>query len=217
MSLVQAQGRTILVCDDDRLVLLSITTALRQAAYQVVETDNGDDAILLARQHRPDLAILDIAMDGKTGLDVAAYMRDYVDLPFIFLSAYGGEEEIERGLSFGAIDYLVKPIETSRLLERLEKALATIDAAQKTPNHLEAIDQALSMQLTESESVQRWVAAGILMAREECDLTEALRRLGCLAQESQRSLHQTALDVVESVKTGSPVGSAATAVAGAKW
>ncbi len=58
MSLVPSQGRTVLVCDDDRLVLLSITTALRQAGYHIVETDNGDDAILMARQHRPRIAIL---------------------------------------------------------------------------------------------------------------------------------------------------------------
>ena len=61
----------ILVVDDDRLVLAMVTHGLSQAGYEVIDADNGDDAILLARQHRPDIALLDIRMEGKTGFDVA--------------------------------------------------------------------------------------------------------------------------------------------------
>ena len=53
---------TILVVDDDRLVLATLTHGLTQAGYDVIDADNGDDAILLAREHRPDLALLDIRM-----------------------------------------------------------------------------------------------------------------------------------------------------------
>ena len=78
----------MLLCDDDRLILATVSSALRAAGLQVIEADNGDDAILLARQHRPDLAMLDMRMGGKSGLDVAAYLRDYVGTPFLFLSAF---------------------------------------------------------------------------------------------------------------------------------
>ncbi|MGH1360194.1 MAG: response regulator [Burkholderiaceae bacterium] len=201
MSLPSSQGKTILVCDDDRLVLLSITSALRQAGYQVIETDNGDDAILLARQHRPSLAILDIAMDGKTGLDVAAYLRDYVDLPFMFLSAYGGDEEVQRGLSFGAIDYLVKPIETNRLLSRLQRALDLVSEVATSKRVLDSEGGHMgeaAPPANESETVQRWVAAGIIMAREGISLAHALRRLNQLALERSHSAHQVALEIVAS-------------------
>lgn len=194
MSASLSQKKTLLVCDDDRLVLLSITTALRQAGYQVIEADNGDDAILLARQNRPDLAILDIAMDGKTGLDVAAYLRDYVFTPFMFLSAYGGDEAVDRGLSFGAVDYLVKPIETTRLLSRVEKVLSKL-ASQPNAASLESVASAVP----EGENFQRWVAAGILMERDSIELTEALRKLGELAKRDQQTLNQVAVDVVASV------------------
>lgn len=206
MSLPNSQGKTILVCDDDRLVLLSITSALRQAGYQVIETDNGDDAILLARQHRPSLAILDIAMDGKTGLDVAAYLRDYIDLPFMFLSAYGGDEEVQRGLSFGAIDYLVKPIETNRLLSRLQRGLDLIAELASSKRHAEAADLVLNeveAPSSESATVQRWVAAGIIMARERISLAQALRRLNQMAHERNHSPHQVALDIVASAHDSS--------------
>ena len=75
----------ILVVDDDRLVLATVTHGLAQAGYEVIDADNGDDAILLAREHRPQLALLDIRMEGKSGFDVAAYLREYLHVPFMFL------------------------------------------------------------------------------------------------------------------------------------
>ncbi len=54
----------ILVVDDDRLVLATLAHGLAQAGHDVIDADNGDDAILLAHEHRPDLALLDIRMEG---------------------------------------------------------------------------------------------------------------------------------------------------------
>ena len=68
------KGR-ILVVDDDRLVLATLAHGLSQAGYQVIDADNGNDAILLAREHRPDLALLDIRMEGMSGFDVAETLR----------------------------------------------------------------------------------------------------------------------------------------------
>ena len=81
-----AKGR-ILVVDDDRLVLATVTHGLAQAGYEVIDADNGDDAILLAHEQRPELALLDIRMEGKSGFDVAEYLRDVCRIPFMFLSA----------------------------------------------------------------------------------------------------------------------------------
>jgi CheY-like chemotaxis protein len=85
-----SKGR-ILVLDDDRLVLATVVHGLVQAGYEVIDADNGDDAILLAREHRPELALLDIRMEGKTGFDVAEYLRDVCRIPFMFLSAFSDE------------------------------------------------------------------------------------------------------------------------------
>jgi CheY-like chemotaxis protein len=74
----------ILVVDDDRLVLATLAHGLTQAGYDVIDADNGDDAILLAREHRPDLALLDIRMEGKTGFDVAAYLRESNEVTQMF-------------------------------------------------------------------------------------------------------------------------------------
>ena len=59
---MSADSPLVLVVDDDRLVLVTLCAGLRQAGIDVIEADNGDDAILLARQHKPQLAILDMRM-----------------------------------------------------------------------------------------------------------------------------------------------------------
>ena len=89
------KGR-ILVVDDDRLVLATLAHGLAQAGYEVIDADNGDDAILLARERQPQLALLDIRMEGKSGFDVAAYLREALQVPFMFLSAFSDEATVQQ-------------------------------------------------------------------------------------------------------------------------
>ena len=108
---------TILVVDDDRLVLATLAHGLSQAGYDVLDADNGDDAILLARAHRPQLALLDIRMQGKSGFDVAAYLREYCQLPFMFLSAFSDEQTAAQVKALGAVAYLVKPLDIGQMAQ----------------------------------------------------------------------------------------------------
>lgn len=116
------QKGKILVVDDDRLVLATLTHGLAQAGYEIIDADNGDDAILLARQHRPDLALLDIRMEGKTGFDVAAYLREYCQIPFMFLSAFADEATVKQVKALGALTYLVKPLDIQQIVPAVEAA-----------------------------------------------------------------------------------------------
>ena len=104
-----AEKGKILVVDDDRLVLATVTHGLSQAGYEVIDADNGDDAILLAREHKPDLALLDIRMEGMSGFDVAAYLREHLHVPFMFLSAFADDDTVQQVKALGAVAYLVKP------------------------------------------------------------------------------------------------------------
>lgn len=118
----QSKGK-LLLCDDERLVLATLADGLRHAGFNVIETDNGDDAILLAREHRPDLAVLDIRMNGKSGLDVASYIRDQVGTPCIFLSACSDDDVLRQATAVGALDFIVKPVAVRHLLPSIEAAL----------------------------------------------------------------------------------------------
>ena len=123
------KGR-ILVLDDDRLVLATVVHGLVQAGYDVIDADNGDDAILLAREHRPELALLDIRMEGKTGFDVAEYLRDVCRIPFMFLSAFSDEGTAAKVQALGAVAYLVKPLDVGKIVPTVESALARIRGGQ---------------------------------------------------------------------------------------
>lgn len=118
----------ILVVDDDRLVLATVTHGLAKAGYEIIDADNGDDAILLARQHRPDLALLDIRMEGMSGFDVAAYLRESLQTPFMFLSAFADDDTVAQVKALGAVAYLVKPLDIAQIVPTVEAALATVRA-----------------------------------------------------------------------------------------
>ena len=118
----------ILVVDDDRLVLATVTHGLAKAGYDIIDADNGDDAILLARQHRPDLALLDIRMEGMSGFDVAAYLRESLQTPFMFLSAFADDDTVAQVKALGAVAYLVKPLDIAQIVPTVEAALVTARA-----------------------------------------------------------------------------------------
>jgi response regulator NasT len=123
----------ILVVDDDRLVLATLTHGLAQAGYEVIDADNGDDAILLAREHKPELALLDIRMEGKSGFDVAAYLRQYLQIPFMFLSAFADDATVNQVKELGALSYLIKPLDIQQIVPAVESAFANRAKAPSLP------------------------------------------------------------------------------------
>jgi response regulator NasT len=127
---MSAKGK-ILVVDDDRLVLATVTHGLAKAGYEIIDADNGDDAILLARQHRPDLALLDIRMEGMSGFDVAAYLRESLQTPFMFLSAFSDDATVAQVKALGAVAYLVKPLDITQIVPTVEAALGTVRAQRE--------------------------------------------------------------------------------------
>ena len=124
-AVTSSKGR-ILVVDDDRLVLATVTHGLAQAGYEVIDADNGDDAILLAREHKPELALLDIRMEGKSGFDVAETLRDAYAIPFMFLSAFADEATLAQVKSLGALDYLIKPLDVGQIVPAVAAAFARV-------------------------------------------------------------------------------------------
>ncbi len=133
MNTVAASRGKILVVDDDRLVLATVTHGLSQAGYDVIDADNGDDAILLAREHRPTLALLDIRMEGKSGFDVAETLRDAYGIPFMFLSAFADEATRRQVQALGALNYLIKPLDVGQIVPAVEAAFARLRAADAGP------------------------------------------------------------------------------------
>lgn len=181
----------ILVVDDDRLVLATLTHGLSQAGYEVIDADNGDDAILLAREHKPELALLDIRMEGKTGFDVAAYLRDYCQIPFMFLSAFSDEATVAQVKELGAVTYLVKPLNIEQIVPAVESAFAnrkkaTVEApaSPAPPTASAPSDTAAVDPLTQTVAL----AVGIVMHRHSLGRVAALERMRKQSQQEGRPL-----------------------------
>ena len=103
MTATAAAMPHILLVDDDRLILATLGTGLRRAGYSVSEANSGEQALRLAAERKPDLALLDIRMPGMSGIEVAAQFRETHGTPFIFLSAYGDENLVDQAAQLGAL------------------------------------------------------------------------------------------------------------------
>jgi two-component system, response regulator PdtaR len=181
----------ILVVDDDRLVLATVVAGLRQAGFEVLEADNGDDAILLARNHRPRLAILDMRMQGKSGMDVARYLASNTSTGFMFLSAFGDQEIVDETARLGALGYLVKPIDIRQIVPAVNKALARLDTEPAAARPAAPVTPA------SAGGRELAIAIGILMERLRMDQARALEALQTQALNEGRSLDSLASSMVE--------------------
>ncbi|MBK6470270.1 MAG: response regulator [Betaproteobacteria bacterium] len=185
MNSVQANSGKVLVVDDDRLVLATVTHGLAQAGYNVVDADNGDDAILLAREHRPVLALLDIRMEGKSGFDVAETLRDAYGIPFMFLSAFADDSTRRQVEALGALDYLIKPLDVGQIVPAVEAALARIrrglPATTAEPSTPDATSVAAKVVFDDPVPL----AVGVLMHRYSLPRAEAWARLQRLAVDQK--------------------------------
>ena len=196
---------TVLVVDDNRLVLATLADGLTRAGYDVIDADNGDDAILLARQHRPDLALLDIRMEGKSGFDVAAYLRTYCQMPFMFLSAFSDEDTVNKVKALGAVDYLVKPLDVGRIVPAVDAAFANLPArpgaAGATAGRVSPGAAAPTAPVAaEPLSSVVAMAAGVLMHRYSIPRAEALARVRALASAEGRTLLEQGERILKAVE-----------------
>ena len=189
----------ILVVDDDRLVLATLAHGLAQAGHDVIDADNGDDAILLAHEHRPDLALLDIRMQGKSGFDVAAYLREHTEVPFMFLSAFSDAQTVAQVKALGAVAYLVKPLDIGQILPVVATALANLQT-RRAEAALAGPEVAADLPPDAAAGPDTLIATGIFMQRFSLPRAAALERLQRLAATERRSLDEQARRVLEAVE-----------------
>jgi len=193
---MNAKGK-ILVVDDDRLVLATVTHGLAQAGYDVIDADNGDDAILLARKHRPELALLDIRMEGKSGFDVAEYLRDLCHIPFLFLSAFADPDTVAKVAELGAVAYMVKPLDVGQIVPTVDAAFEQLRAQRA---RAEAQQKALGTPPPARQADVVSLAAGVLMHRYSLSRGDALVRLGRIADAAGVPLAEQAERLVSAVE-----------------
>jgi two-component system phosphate regulon response regulator PhoB len=119
------KGRILFVEDDPALVEL-VRFHLAREGYQVLQTADGDEALLLAQETPPDLVLLDWMIEGTSGIEVCRQLRRLPEtkpVPIIMMTARGEETDRVRGLETGADDYVTKPFSPRELLARIAAVL----------------------------------------------------------------------------------------------
>lgn len=115
----------VLVVEDEAIVALDLVHRLQNLGYIVCgSTANGQQAIQLANDERPDLVLMDIRLDGDLdGIETAAYIRDKHGMNVIFITAYSDDEILKRALNVGAYRFLLKPFDDRELRDSINDAL----------------------------------------------------------------------------------------------
>lgn len=118
-------ARRVVVAEDETLIRLDIVEMLRDAGYEVVaEADNGQRAVELAREHRPDLVLMDVKMPVLDGITAAEQIASDRIAPVVLLTAFSQRELVERAREAGAMAYVVKPFTVDDLVPAIEIAIS---------------------------------------------------------------------------------------------
>lgn len=118
--------KTVLIVDDERNIMISLKHLMSRAGYKVLLAGDGEEALAVVEQHRPDLILLDVMIPKRDGYDVCQTIRlnpTLKDVRIIMVTARGQEVEIEKGLALGADDYMTKPFSTKELVEKVSSLL----------------------------------------------------------------------------------------------
>jgi DNA-binding response OmpR family regulator len=118
--------KKILIADDEPNIVTALEFLLERKGYQVLIARNGEAALKLVDEHRPDLVLLDVMMPVKSGYEVCQRMRERADwrhIKIIMLTAKGRDVEMSKGLSIGADLYITKPFSTQELVSRISGLL----------------------------------------------------------------------------------------------
>lgn len=125
-------GARMLLVEDDAAIAELVAWHFRRADFDVVQTADGEEALILARERAPDIVLLDWMVVGLSGLEVCRRLRrapETANVPIIMLTARGEEEDRVRGLETGADDYVTKPFSPRELVARVNAVLRRVRPA----------------------------------------------------------------------------------------
>ena len=182
---------TILLVEDDRLILHTLARGLRDAGYHILEADSAERAMQICAETHPDLALLDMRLPGMSGIGFAKWLKATLDIPFLFLSAYGDPEIVLKGAELGALGYLVKPLDIPQILPSIKTALLRSQEIQK----LQQSEINLCTALKTSRSIS--MAVGLCMERFEIGADESFEALRAYCRSNREKMVDVADKIIK--------------------
>ena len=183
----------ILLADDDRVIRVTLAKNLRQFDFDVLEAENGKQAVEIGCEVKPDLAIMDFRMPDISGVDAALELKDKADVSCIFLSAYSDDEFVTEAANAGALGYLVKPIDVQHVLPTIESAMQRAEDIRS----LKQTESQLNIALQQGRETS--IAIGILMARFNISTDQAFEMLRTESRNQRKKVGLIASELVKSI------------------
>ena len=183
-------SKRILIAEDETLIRMDLSEMLRENGYEVVgEATNGEEAVALANELKPDLAILDVKMPKLDGISAAEKIVEIA--PVLMLTAFSQKDLVERALDAGVMAYVVKPFTIDDLIPAIE--IAATRHAQMLALKSEVAD--LTERLETRKLVDR--AKGLLMQAMKLSEPEAFKWIQRTAMDKRVSMKEVAEAVID--------------------
>jgi AmiR/NasT family two-component response regulator len=184
--------RRVVIAEDEALIRLDLSEMLSEEGYDVVgQAGDGESAVALAEEHRPDLVVLDVKMPKLDGISAAERIAKQRIAPVVILTAFSQRELVERARDAGAMAYLVKPFSKNDLVPAIEMAVSRFAELQE-------LEQEVST-LTERLEVRKLVdrAKGVLQSSLGVTEPEAFRWIQKTAMDLRLSMRDVAQGVID--------------------
>ena len=182
----------VVIAEDEAIIRLDLRETLEEEGYEVVaETGRGDKVLELVREHRPDLAILDIKMPGIDGLEASRLITAEKLCPVVLLTAFSQREIVEQARDAGALAYIVKPFQKSDLVPAIEVAIGRFRELQVLASEVGALEE----QLETRKIIDR--AKGVLIDKaglSESDSYAFIQRAAMSERSKMRDIAEKILD-----------------------
>jgi AmiR/NasT family two-component response regulator len=181
----------VLIAEDETIIRLDLRELLEAAGHEVVaEARDGEEAVALAREHGPELAIMDVKMPRLDGIDAARTILAERPIPVVMLTAYGQQDLVARAVEAGVFGYVVKPFRESDVLPAIRAAVARHEELVALREETETLSEALAAR----KAIER--AKGILMDKQGLSEADAFARLRKASQASSRPMKVIAEAVI---------------------
>lgn len=181
----------VLIADDEVLIRMDLREMLIDAGYEVIaEAANGQEALRLARELRPDFIIMDVKMPVMTGLEAAKIIDEEAIAPVLLLTAYSQQDIVDEARDAGVIAYLVKPVREEQLFPAMQIAMSRFAELQELNAELEKLQETLETR----KVVEK--AKGILMSTHSMTEQEAYRKMQQFSMAKRISLKALAESII---------------------
>lgn len=189
-----SDSRSLLVIDDEPLALSTFAEGLRRHGFAVREALDAGVAVELVKDEAPGLAIVDIRMPGRDGIDLARELKEKWSVPSLFLTAYTDQELVDKAVAAGGLGYLVKPVDVARAVPEIESCLARSREMQDARHQQEHLEHALAQKRTVS------VAIGVIVERKGLSRDAAFEWLRHQARTRRVRMEELAEDICHNVE-----------------